>query len=698
MEWVPNSDPFIAPNRIDDFDFDLGPQTPGQTCRVIRDYKIDDQRTTASDQDIKLSGDEKWTDLFSANRLFSLNDASLSFTDLPEDGYCILFIPQAADVKFSESESQPANLTDLPISQTRWTKVATAFHLPGHFPKVVARKLTSVISINRTHKFNDHFRDKLWMHTVMTNQSDTQAYAMAATHIACKKLTLAVMIGCSDAQIRIVKRLVKGWSDAIGHPLLMLGVCAELELNRLEDLVGAQTQRYVELMASIEAERVSAGHHGFSWELIQRVRATREASKKAEEEVDTARSQLEKAHKPAIDALMQRYAPPNPSSSRPNTPSGAQGSVGATDTGGTQYTASATTHTPAPPQSVLNTPSGSHGAAGHTGSSNARSSTTALAPSQSRSNTQTAPRGAGIGTSLSNTTTATPTPSTSRPNTPATTVGLGNTSLGYQGSSNNTTIGGTLGSAETTTLTPSPNPSTRPSGLRGSAANTRTGSTQGLTGCNLASDDNETLREITSLFQERFNDIISRLEGLSAKCRINVEGISFTTDIIRSELARQEANTSAQNTSFGTAISFVALIYLPMTAIATIFAMPIFKWENDWKDIRLQSIRQDKLNSTDAYSGEDEVQLPVVSGYIWVYLIIGVSSTVITFVVFTWHLRDIMFPRIKRRWVKFTERFKRAPQEPPALAPTPASTMSTNIPQLISSRTFPAPPARATSR
>jgi hypothetical protein len=49
---------------------------------------------------------------------------------------------------------------------------------------------------------------------------------------------------------------------------------------------------------------------------------------------------------------------------------------------------------------------------------------------------------------------------------------------------------------------------------------------------------------------------------------------------IRSELARQEANISTQNTKFGTAISFVALVFLPATAIA----VRLFFYESPQKD------------------------------------------------------------------------------------------------------------------
>jgi hypothetical protein len=150
----------------------------------------------------------------------------------------------------------------------------------------------------------------------MINQDDLQAFAMAATHIESINLTLAVMVGCSDDQIKTVKNLVSGWSDAISHPLLMLGICAELELNRLEDKVAVHTMAYGVLKSKIEDESTTRSRDRFSWELIKQVRLIREDSKPVEE-VDATKSQLEKACGPAIEAVVKQYGQHN---SRPSTP------------------------------------------------------------------------------------------------------------------------------------------------------------------------------------------------------------------------------------------------------------------------------------------------------------------------------------------------------------------------------------------
>ena len=41
MDWVPNSKPFVAPNRIDEFECELEVKNAGQCCRVVQSYSVD---------------------------------------------------------------------------------------------------------------------------------------------------------------------------------------------------------------------------------------------------------------------------------------------------------------------------------------------------------------------------------------------------------------------------------------------------------------------------------------------------------------------------------------------------------------------------------------------------------------------------------------------------------------------------------
>jgi hypothetical protein len=146
------------------------------------------------------------------------------------------------------------------------------------------------------------------MHTFTINAKSHQAFAVAATHFDSCRFTFSIMVGCTDDQISNVKRLVAGWQDASGHPLLMLGICAELELNRLENLIGKQRLAYENLMEKIEDDAVGIGHDRFSWKLIKEVRSIRDESKKVEEETETTKLQLSKAILPGIATLLDQYS------------------------------------------------------------------------------------------------------------------------------------------------------------------------------------------------------------------------------------------------------------------------------------------------------------------------------------------------------------------------------------------------------
>ncbi|KAH9994057.1 hypothetical protein F4779DRAFT_637101 [Xylariaceae sp. FL0662B] len=493
MDWPSSSDPFV---HSEDFDCDQQWNPESGSCRVIQNYRSDTEGQELVNNPISLEHEGGWEDWFKTPVFLERGMAN------PQKGFVILFIPRAADTDFPGGGSQVADYTDLPIPEEYWEKVVQAFQLPRHFVKAATRRLTSIISICRTHN-----SEKLWMHTAVMNPEDKDPsapedrhepalarkhpFALAATHFEARNLTLAVMIGCTNSQIEMVTNLAGNWEDAISHPLLMLGLCAELQLDRLDTMVKDQTRANESLTSKINGEGSGSGRHEFGWGLIHSVQSTRENNKKVEGEVDTTRNQLSKAVDKGVGMVLGKL----------------------TET--------------------------------ENGKNN-------IGPSGDRNNAD------DPGVSESN----------------------GNTS---------------------------PDPG-------------------------IATEVTEENIEITNLFSERFNDILARLDRLGATCRANVDGISFTTEIIRNELARREAKASVDTTKFGTAISFVAMVYLPMTAMATIFAMPIFQWTNDWRDWRYQPVASGNASSSTSDTNTDDS--PVVSGYIWIYIGIAAGLTIVTFVSF----------------------------------------------------------------
>jgi hypothetical protein len=215
------------------------------------------------------------------------------------------FIPRAADIQ--DKPRIEADLTDIPLSPERWKKITQSFYLHGHIVKAIQRKLTSITSIPLKYDDGDDEQDHevLWMHTAMTNIQGPDTFALASTHFSRANLTVAVMIGCSVAQMRRVESLLRGTERAIGHPLLMLGIYAELQLDRLRKLVKDSGAKCVETTRRLENEAPHDLHDAtrkkITWDLINEVRAVRAESKSAEEEVRATKRQLSKALPPAVN-------------------------------------------------------------------------------------------------------------------------------------------------------------------------------------------------------------------------------------------------------------------------------------------------------------------------------------------------------------------------------------------------------------
>ncbi|KAJ2991658.1 hypothetical protein NUW58_g2437 [Xylaria curta] len=347
----------------------------------------------------------------------------------------------------------------------------------GYFKSLldlIERGVPSVVSVRRVSNEGD--QERVHMQIGTTAPEATGSFAFASTHFESRRFTSAVVFGCSRNQIRDVKRLVSSFRHTNRHPLLMLGIFAELELRRIEKVMSARLRDYMHLKTNLQdaAERFGVASRQryyrprdekhfslFSWDTVKQFLTIRDQLQDAEEEIEAAKRHLDKVCR-QFDELREDYK---------------------------------------------------------------------------RENNQNEE----------------------------------------------------------------------------------------------ASKEN---LEVTQILSERFYDIASRLDGFSSQCRLRVESISFWTEFTGSEFARQEANISAQNAKLATFIAFMALVYLPITGVATILAMPIFGWANDWKDLLFQSVETiDKFNGSSVDSGSASVtgtSLPVVSGYIWVYISMSFLLLIVT--------------------------------------------------------------------
>lgn len=57
--------------------------------------------------------------------------------------------------------------------------------------------------------------------------------AVSVTYIPHSEMTYAIVYGCNEAQITAIEKRVQSAGDNSRHPMLMIGIFAELERERL---------------------------------------------------------------------------------------------------------------------------------------------------------------------------------------------------------------------------------------------------------------------------------------------------------------------------------------------------------------------------------------------------------------------------------------------------------------------------------
>uniref|UniRef100_L7IUY6 Uncharacterized protein n=1 Tax=Pyricularia oryzae (strain P131) TaxID=1143193 RepID=L7IUY6_PYRO1 len=151
---------------------------------------------------------------------------------------------------------------------------------------------------------------------------------------------------------------------------------------------------------------------------------------------------------------------------------------------------------------------------------------------------------------------------------------------------------------------------------------------------------------LTQKYQERFDDLLANLEDLRTTNRSSVELMSQQAAHIQTclaqeqaQTARKEAKESARSAENSYVIAIMGMFFLPASTLATIFAMPIFKWDEHPLDLLLRSSGNATEtpaaaaagNST-ATSADSSSPADVLTGYVWVYCIISIGITLLLYI------------------------------------------------------------------
>ncbi|KAK4234311.1 hypothetical protein C8A03DRAFT_37915 [Achaetomium macrosporum] len=151
------------------------------------------------------------------------------------------------------------------------------------------------------------------------------------------------------------------------------------------------------------------------------------------------------------------------------------------------------------------------------------------------------------------------------------------------------------------------------------------------------SEETRALAETAKRFKRRFADIDMELESMMTECRVVIEQLQFASDMFEAQRARREGLRAAQETKASThqarlsaVIAFVAMLYLPITSVATIFATPVFNFQNYWWDQNFRPTDSASSSASSNTSSLPETPKPVLSGYFWIYLVTSIVLTIVT--------------------------------------------------------------------
>ncbi|KAK0701525.1 hypothetical protein B0T21DRAFT_378822 [Apiosordaria backusii] len=140
---------------------------------------------------------------------------------------------------------------------------------------------------------------------------------------------------------------------------------------------------------------------------------------------------------------------------------------------------------------------------------------------------------------------------------------------------------------------------------------------------------NEEKRVNAKRFETRLEEIDLEFQQFIATLDSSAALLGKTADLYRAESSRKETRHASEQAEVSKFMAFIAMVYLPMTAVSTIFATPVFKFEYDWIDYRGHHHPQTS-SGTEGGNSSTEPKLEVLSVYFWPYLGLSILMTIIT--------------------------------------------------------------------
>ncbi|KAK5659914.1 hypothetical protein OQA88_13378 [Cercophora sp. LCS_1] len=188
------------------------------------------------------------------------------------------------------------------MTRDQWEYIATRFYVPKLLLKAIRQKVASITL--DTHQLSDTMSNSTYgtleLRIINTSTSNQRGFAVSTAHFSTRYsnagLTLAVVLGATQQQVDRIETLLRNAQEAIGHPLLMLGLSAELLLDLLIENVESMRDRCVAVERMFQRLVMKdIGKDVDANNLAIDVESVRSKASFLDEEIKTSRSILLKA-------------------------------------------------------------------------------------------------------------------------------------------------------------------------------------------------------------------------------------------------------------------------------------------------------------------------------------------------------------------------------------------------------------------
>jgi len=181
------------------------------------------------------------------------------------------------------------------MTETLWRDIAKRFCIPSALLKAVGRKTTSIMVDFHKLQGRDPYAetgDTLSLCTINTSTSTQEGFAISAAHFKDANLTLAVVLGATRGQVDRAETLLSNANEAIGHPLLLLGLSAELMLELLTESIETMRDSCITLTLAFREALYGKSLEGDGTTKVDELRYT---ALRLHEEAKTFKESLQKA-------------------------------------------------------------------------------------------------------------------------------------------------------------------------------------------------------------------------------------------------------------------------------------------------------------------------------------------------------------------------------------------------------------------